>query len=122
MYVAMSVATKDNLDISVSDLGTGAALKKPSVGGVGDSGGCNGQVVVASKTSTPQGERRKKEEWDIGISPFARLTINPIRCIVEGLKLEPNPDKSFIPLSLGKFCGILFHWVKEAFDFFVISK
>lgn len=118
----MSVATKDNLDISVSDLGTGAALKKPSVGGVGDSGGCNGQAVVASKTSTPQGERRKKEEWDIGISPFARLTINPIRCIVEGLKLEPNPDKSFIPLSLGKFCGILLNWVKEAFDFFVISK
>lgn len=67
-------------------------------GGVGE---CNTDYFLA-KSST----RAKKEEWDIRISPFARLTINPIRCIVEGLKLEPNPDKSFIPLSLGKVAWI----------------
>lgn len=97
----MSVATKDHLDKSVSDLATGAALKKSSVGGGGGEGGCNNDRIefpVLPKTST----RRKREEWNINISAFARLTINPIRCIVEGLKLEPNPDKSFIPLSLGE--------------------
>lgn len=103
----MSVATKDHLDKSVSDLGTGAALKS-SVGGRGGAGegvagggGCSAQKAV-SKTST----RSTRTEWDIGISPFARLTINPIRCIVEGIKLEPNPDKSFIPLSLGESRGV----------------
>ena len=93
----MSVATKDQRDKSVSDLSKSAALKKSSVGGEGG-GGCNNSTKLIPETAT----RRKREEWDIGISDFARLTINPIRCIVEGLKLDPNPDKSFIALSLGE--------------------
>lgn len=92
----MSVRNEDHLDKRVSDFPTGVAatagLKKSLVSGVGDD--CNSNGLVNST-------RAKKDEWDIRISPFARLTINPIRCIVEGLKLEPNPDKSFIPLSLG---------------------
>lgn len=96
VHVAMSVRVEDQLDKIVSDSATGdtaaaAELKKKSLttGAGGDGENC----------ISP---RRKRDEWDIPISSFARLTINPIRCIVEGLKLEPNPDKSFIPLSLGK--------------------
>lgn len=94
----MSVRNEDHLDKRVSDFPTGVAatagLKKSLVSGVGDD--CNSNGLAKAST------RAKRDEWNIGISPFARLTINPIRCIVEGLKLEPNPDKSFIPLSLGK--------------------
>ncbi|CAO1417172.1 unnamed protein product [Diamesa hyperborea] len=39
--------------------------------------------------------------WDIKVSEFARLTHNPIRAIVEGLKIVPNPEKQMIALSIG---------------------
>ena len=41
--------------------------------------------------------------WDVKVSEFARLTHNPIRAIVEGLKIVPNPEKQMIALSIGKF-------------------
>jgi hypothetical protein len=46
-----------------------------------------------------KGTRPKK--WDIKITEFARKTHNPIRAIVEGMKIEPNPDKQMIALSIG---------------------
>lgn len=44
-----------------------------------------------------------RREWSIKASPKALGTVNPIRSIVEGLNLTPNPEKPFIPLSIGKF-------------------
>ena len=44
----------------------------------------------------------KEKEWSIKTSSKALGTINPIRNIVEGLNLNPNPEKTFIPLSIGK--------------------
>ncbi len=48
------------------------------------------------------GEQVKKTKWRIIVSSKAKETVNPIRTVVETLKLEPNPDKQFIPLSIGK--------------------
>ena len=45
--------------------------------------------------------------WDVKVSEFARLTHNPIRAIVEGLKIVPNPEKQMIALSIGKFTLLL---------------
>lgn len=41
--------------------------------------------------------------WNVKQSSFALNTINPIRRIVDNIKIEPNPEKHMIPLSIGKF-------------------
>lgn len=45
----------------------------------------------------------KRLGWDIKMSDFARYTHNPIRAIVEGMKIEPNPEKQLIALSIGMY-------------------
>ncbi|KAK6632140.1 hypothetical protein RUM44_007170 [Polyplax serrata] len=40
--------------------------------------------------------------WDVRASDLANKTFNPIRVVVEGLHLEPNPNKQMISLSIGK--------------------
>lgn len=40
-------------------------------------------------------------DWDIRPSSFAKKTFNPIRSIVDSMKLTPNPDKPMIALSIG---------------------
>lgn len=44
----------------------------------------------------------RKSKWNIEISDFAKLTHNPIRAVVEGMKIEPNPEKQMIALSIGE--------------------
>lgn len=44
---------------------------------------------------------KRRIGWDVKISDFARYTHNPIRAIVEGMKIEPNPEKQLIALSIG---------------------
>ena len=46
-------------------------------------------------------EKKRREEWEVIVSPKAKATVNPIRSVVETLKLEPNPEKQMIPLSIG---------------------
>lgn len=46
---------------------------------------------------------RDKRDWNVQASKFALNTTNPIRAIVEHLNVQPNPEKSFIPLSVGKY-------------------
>lgn len=46
--------------------------------------------------------RNRGHEWNVKASEFAKKTTNPIRAIVEHLNVQPNPEKSFIPLSVGK--------------------
>ena len=48
-------------------------------------------------------EKNKRIDWDVIVSPKAKVTVNPIRCVVETLKLEPNPEKQMIPLSIGTY-------------------
>jgi hypothetical protein len=49
---------------------------------------------------SPPGARGK---WQVASSNTARNTHNPIRSIVENLRLEPNPQKTMIALSIGEF-------------------
>lgn len=46
---------------------------------------------------------RSARSWNVRASSLARNTHNPIREIIEDLKLKPNPEKSYIPLSVGMF-------------------
>lgn len=41
--------------------------------------------------------------WNVKCSQFALKTHNPIRAIVDGLKIEPNKDKPMIALSIGNY-------------------
>lgn len=40
--------------------------------------------------------------WNVKCSDFAQKTHNPIRAIVDGLRIEPNKDKPMIALSIGE--------------------
>lgn len=53
-----------------------------------------------------------KSKWKIEISEFAKLTHNPIRAVVEGMKIEPNPDKQMIALSIGEFVQLYFDFME----------
>lgn len=46
-------------------------------------------------------KRRSHKSWIVEASDIARNTFNPIRSIVDGMKLTPNPDKDMIALSIG---------------------
>jgi len=54
-----------------------------------------GKKKALPKASTRVGK------WNIKCSEFAMKTHNPIRAIVDGLKIEPNKDKPMIALSIG---------------------
>jgi hypothetical protein len=41
--------------------------------------------------------------WNVKISDFAKKTHNPIRAIVDGMTIVPNPDKRMIALSIGEW-------------------
>lgn len=47
--------------------------------------------------------RKRVRNWNVVPSQFSLNTLNPIRAIVEHLKIEPNPEKAFIPLSVGEY-------------------
>ena len=51
-----------------------------------------------SETRSP-----KKGKWVVPISKMAENTVNPIRRIVDHIKIEPNPNYDFISVSIGKF-------------------
>lgn len=57
----------------------------------------DGKKKVLPKTSS------RDAQWNIQCSEFAMKTHNPIRAIVDGLKIEPNKDKPMIALSIGEF-------------------
>jgi len=46
-------------------------------------------------------QMKNKQTWVVPASDFARRCRNPIRELVEGLDLSPNPDKPMIALSIG---------------------
>nr|CAD7401931.1 unnamed protein product [Timema poppensis] len=52
-----------------------------------------------------------KTKWNVPASEIARNTNNPIRNIVENLRLDPNPDKPLIALSIGTlYLHLLANW------------
>jgi hypothetical protein len=50
------------------------------------------------RTSTIRDDVR----WNVEVSDFAKKTHNPIRAIVDGMEIVPNPEKRMIALSIGK--------------------
>ena len=44
----------------------------------------------------------KRTKWSVCASDMSMRTHNPIRAIVDSMKLEPNPEKDVIALSIGK--------------------
>ena len=48
-------------------------------------------------------QRTSIESWSVPSSFMAKNTHNPIRKIVDGMKLTPNPEKEMIAVSIGKF-------------------
>lgn len=44
----------------------------------------------------------KRRRWHIPASVTAKTTFNPIRSIVDRMKITPNPTKKMIALSIGK--------------------
>jgi len=47
-----------------------------------------------------------QQNWNVKASAFAEATFNPIRNIVETLKIERNPNKDMISLSIGEYSEI----------------
>ncbi|XP_023931834.1 tyrosine aminotransferase [Lingula anatina] len=45
--------------------------------------------------------KQQKGTWKVQASTMAKNTHNPIRKIVDGMKLTPNPEKAMIALSIG---------------------
>lgn len=52
--------------------------------------------------------KRYAPEWHVPASKMAKNTFNPIRKIVDGMKLTPNPDKEMIALSIGTLAFLIF--------------
>ena len=54
--------------------------------------------------SEPPTKKRRvtRETWSVPCSDMAKKTNNPIRKIIDEMKLEPNPEKDMIPLSIGE--------------------
>lgn len=46
---------------------------------------------------------KSRQSWSVKASDQARRTFNPIRDLVESMKLTPNPEKPMIALSIGQF-------------------
>jgi hypothetical protein len=46
--------------------------------------------------------KRMKSWHPVPMSEMASNTFNPIRSIVDGMKITPNPKKPMIALSIGK--------------------
>jgi len=44
---------------------------------------------------------KSRRSWSVTASNYARNTFNPIRAIIESMKLTPNPEKPMIALSIG---------------------
>ncbi|CAB1313917.1 unnamed protein product [Coregonus sp. 'balchen'] len=49
----------------------------------------------------PAKQKSCRQQWNIRPSEMSVNTLNPIRAIVDGMKLTPNPEKPMIALSIG---------------------
>ncbi|EPY81976.1 tyrosine aminotransferase [Camelus ferus] len=58
-------------------------------------------VNVAGKSSMLGKMKGKKARWSVRPSEMSNKTFNPIRAIVDSMKVQPNPNKTTIALSIG---------------------
>lgn len=65
----------------------------------------NGVHHVSVRTHVsvnPAKLKSSRPRWTVRPSEMSKKTLNPIRAIVDGMKLTPNPEKPMIALSIGK--------------------
>ncbi|XP_057277935.1 tyrosine aminotransferase isoform X2 [Pezoporus wallicus] len=55
----------------------------------------NGNTIPLGKA------KGRKPRWAVRASEMSKKTFNPVRAIVDSMKVEPNPKKAMISLSLG---------------------
>ncbi|KAM4834038.1 tyrosine aminotransferase isoform 1-T3 [Thomomys bottae] len=58
-------------------------------------------VNIAGRSCAPGKMKGRKSRWSVRPSDMANKTFNPIRAIVDSVKVEPNPNKAMISLSIG---------------------
>lgn len=70
--------------------------------------GINGNLMngngVHHVSVNPAKLKNLRQRWNVRPSEMSKRTLNPIRAIVDGMKLTPNPEKPMIALSIGKLC------------------
>lgn len=67
--------------------------------------GSGDHVSVGGRSSTLGKAKGRKARWSVKPSDMANNTFNPIRAIVDSMKVKPNPDKTMISLSIGELGG-----------------
>ncbi|XP_060693868.1 tyrosine aminotransferase [Hemiscyllium ocellatum] len=45
--------------------------------------------------------KSRRTKWNVRASEMSKRTFNPIRAIVDNMRIEPNPNKAMISLSIG---------------------
>ena len=61
----------------------------------------NGSSHTNGQSSDTQPPLKKTRQWIVSCSKEARETYNPIRAVVERIKVKPNPSLELIRLSIG---------------------
>ncbi|XP_032378286.1 tyrosine aminotransferase-like [Etheostoma spectabile] len=79
----------------------GKSLNGTGVKGKGVVHGNNIHHVSVKGSLYPAKAKSRRQRWEVKPSEMANNTLNPIRAIVDGMKLTPNPDKPMIALSIG---------------------
>lgn len=59
-------------------------------------------VNVAGRSSVLGKVKSRKARWSVRPSDMSSKTFNPIRAIVDNMKVKPNPNKTMIALSIGE--------------------
>lgn len=77
--------------------------KVRAVNGDGVNGMNGNGVSILNESALARAKlRARAQRWRVRASEMAKNTLNPIRAIVDGMKLTPNPDKPMIALSIGR--------------------
>ncbi|EDL92523.1 tyrosine aminotransferase, isoform CRA_d [Rattus norvegicus] len=58
-------------------------------------------VNIGGRNSVQGRKKGRKARWDVRPSDMSNKTFNPIRAIVDNMKVQPNPNKTVISLSIG---------------------
>ena len=69
----------------------------------------NGTATATGQPGTGNSvhpQPQQQQAWMVKASDFAKTTFNPIRSIVDSMKLEPHPEKHMIALSIGKILPV----------------
>lgn len=78
-------------------------------------------VNIGGRSSVAGKKKGRKTRWCVRSSDMSNRTFNPIRAIVDNMKVKPNPSKAMISLSIGELgvtqrkvsCDLPCGWVEK---------